>query len=694
MDKVDSVEAPDGAPALVTKILARIKADLARWKSDFDRMREDQEFARQGATSEWVNNGCYVANLTHQHVRMKTAALYAKDPKAVARRRPRLDFAIWDESDQSLQTAMMVVQQAQQSIGMRLVEPEALLENAEVAEAQSLLADFQQGMTARRNAKKIGKTLEVLLAYFMNEQPPLGFKHAMKELVSRALINSVGYIEINFKREYENQLSLDERAPDTPERARWLYEQAQGMAEGVAGSMADTALDGSRDEAKNAELMYSAQSLADNEPIIAQEGLVFDFPASTQVIPDCECKSLSGFKGGRWLTISYSYSCEEVEKKFNVKLGSSQREHELNDNSDRGESADRADRRNVTVFKHYDKVAGLVYYVTEGHPAFLREPAAPDVYVEQFWPVFALAPNETEHEEELFPLSDVRLIRDMQHDYNQSRQGQREHRSAARPRFVASKHSGLSDEDKGALALAEPFSVTEINIGENQKIQDVFQRLPMPSVDPNLYETGQNFTDIQLVTGSQEAQFGAVAKATATESSIAEGARMAGVGLAVDDLDLFLTSVTRAAGQIMLQELSRQTVRKIAGPGAFWPELGLSEIAQEIRLEIEAGSSGKPNAAAELQNWERMLPFLIQMPGVQPHWLARETIRRLDDKLDLTEAIADNLPSIVAQNGLTQPTPADPNDNPAAQGHQGFNNGPSAPSGPAGTLPPGGNNQV
>jgi hypothetical protein len=37
-----------------------------------------------------------------------------------------------------------------------------------------------------------------------------------------------------------------------------------------------------------------------------------------------------------------------------------------------------------------------------------------------------------------------------------------------------------------------------------------------------------------------------------------------------------------------------------------------------------------------------MLPMLIQLPGVNQVWLARETLRRLDDRLDLTEAIAAN----------------------------------------------------
>ena len=218
----------------------------------------------------------------------------------------------------------------------------------------------------------------------------------------------------------------------------------------------------------------------------------------------------------------------------------------------------------------------------------------------------------------------------------------------------------------------------------------------MPGVDPNLYDTNEVMTDIQMVGGSQEANYGGVAKATATESAIAASATAAADNTGVDDLDAFLTRVARAAGQIMLQEMSADVVKKIVGVGAVWPEgMGLAEIAEEIYLEIEAGSSGKPNQAAEIKNWQMMLPFMVQMPGISPAWIARQTIRRLDDKADLTEALMSGVPSIVAQNQQAQPSPADPGADPSAQGAEGANNGPGAPAEQQpGSDPAFGSNQV
>jgi hypothetical protein len=44
-----------------------------------------------------------------------------------------------------------------------------------------------------------------------------------------------------------------------------------------------------------------------------------------------------------------------------------------------------------------------------------------------------------------------------------------------------------------------------------------------------------------------------------------------------------------------------------------WPHLSLADIADELFLEVEAGSTGKPNQAIEINNWKKMLPFLIQL---------------------------------------------------------------------------------
>jgi hypothetical protein len=681
---------PDEAEKkLVGKLTKRILADRSHHKKAFERMREDMEIARRGAPKGWPESS-YVANITGRHINQKTAALYAKNPKAVARRRERLDFRIWDEDNQSLmmalQTAMTAPPPAMQvdpmsGMAMPIVDPL-------VQQAQALIQDYQQGMMRRQQVEKIGKTLELLYDYFMKEQTPVDFKTSMKQLVRRAGTCCVGYLKLGFQREFDKDPTVTERLADFQQQLLYIQQLEKDSQEG----------DPEKRMVKQRELELAVKSLQEQEYVLIREGLVFDFPDSTRVIPDKMTRNLTGFVGARWLTVEYLYTHEEVERIFgvNLKAGCATYSDDGSIRTDPEQSTmkfgdDDEDDGMVCVWEHYDRQAGLVYILADGHHGFLKEPGAPDIYVEDFWPVFALTFNEVENPKHLFPPSDVRLMLDMQNEYNRSRQGKREHRIAARPRF-AILAGALDDDGKIKLRDAGPFEAVELNLSAvDNDISKAIQSIQIPGVDPNLYDTNEIMSDIQYVVGSQEATFGSTAGATATESGIAESSRVASVDSSVDDLDAFLTRVARAAGQVLLREMSQEQVIKIAGEGALWPQMTLEDIATELYLEIEAGSSGKPNQVQEIRNWKEMLPFLIQMPGIDNVEMAKETLRRLDDKLDLTRLIKPDAMAIVAMNRMSGATPA-PGAMPEDQGGAGADNT-SVPGGPTGSVAPGGNNQ-
>ena len=170
---------------------------------------------------------------------------------------------------------------------------------------------------------------------------------------------------------------------------------------------------------------------------------------------------------------------------------------------------------------------------------------------------------------------------------------------------------------------------------------------------------------------------GGTGSSTATEVSVAESSRQTAMGSNVDDLDEFLSDLSKSSGQILLTMMDPSSAQKIAGQGASWPTLTAQEIADNLMLEIQAGSSGRPNKAAEIANFERLAPTLLQIPGIDPAWMAKEAIRRMDDSIDLTDVIKGALPSIVAQNAAKENTNMQ-----AAQGNAPA--GPSAPPAPAG----------
>jgi hypothetical protein len=161
--------------------------------------------------------------------------------------------------------------------------------------------------------------------------------------------------------------------------------------------------------------------------------------------------------------------------------------------------------------------------------------------------------------------------------------------------------------------------------------------------------------DILTVVGTQEANLGPTSNATATEVSVAESARLTSTGMAVDAIDGLLSELARAGGEILLMEMSPDTVSKIVGPGASWPTLDRETIKEQIVLEVQAASSGRPNRNLEMANFTQIAPILMQIPGVSAKFMAKEAVKRLDDRLDLEEAFAEGLPPVQQQGPMPQP---------------------------------------
>lgn len=352
------------------------------------------------------------------------------------------------------------------------------------------------------------------------------------------------------------------------------------------------------------------------------------------------------------------------------------------------------DAKCCAVYEIYSRKDGLVYVLCDGYPDFLREPAAPTTYTDRFWPWFPLTFNDVDHEEDIYPPSDVSLIRDMQMEFNRARQGLREHRKAARPKTIVA--GGMVDqEDLDKLENHPDNAVIELNgLQPGQKVDDLLQSFRGPPIDPNLYEVEQLYSDILRTTGVQEANLGGTNRSTATQTQVAEASRTTAMGSNIDDLDDLMTQLSRTGGQILLQELDPDRVKSLVGPGAVWPQMTKQQIVDEIWLEIEAGSTGRPNQAQEIANAERLVPILLQIPGINPEWLAKELIRRLDDRLDLSQAFKSMLPSIMAMNGMARGAgqgigdgASAPGNAPAMQGGAGANNAPRAPA-PGGQRPP------
>lgn len=661
----EDTEIPESRKALVKALLSGVEVAKRHWKPVFDQMIKDQDFARGKQWEELAaglnSEDNYTANLVQRHIQTRVAALYAKNPKVEAKRRERMDYVVWDGEPATITKAE---KQMQAAVEMGMEADPTLL---------AILQDFHRVQMHREQMTRVAKTMELLYEYFVSEQVR-PFKKEMKRVVRRVLTNGVAFVKLGFQRVMRLDPEVERQIGDAAAELARLERLAREFSAGDFDEMC----------AEYNRLQNMIKALQAKEQVIAREGLVFEYPKSTAIIPDVKCRSLDGFVGCDWVAEEFFLSVNEIKEVYDVDIGSNFKAYQRIEPGsakftalqDAQTEPSRPGESFACVYVIYHKRDGLVYTVCEGYPDFLAEPAAPDFTLERFWPIYTLMFNECEHDEQVYPPSDVTLIRSMQHEYNRSRQAKREHRRANRPKtYVAAGKLGEADIDK--LITHPANAVIELEgLQPGEKIEDVLQPHKPPPIDPALYDTKDTFDDILRVVGTQEANFGGTSAATATESSIAESSRLSSLQSNVDDLDEFLSEIARGGGQICLQLCSTQTVKRVVGPGAAWPNLSRQEVAEELYLEIKAGSSGRPNQAQAIQNFERLAPWLVQIPGIDPQFLASEALHRLDDKLDLSRALAPAMPSILAMNGAKQALPGPPDEQPEQQGAEGAVNAP------------------
>jgi hypothetical protein len=686
-------DVPREETAFVQHLVENVNHAKKHFEADFNRIRRDMNFAAglQHADQDSYDDERYRVNITLRHIRVRTAQLYAKNPKALYRRKRRLDFAVWDETPESLMMAQGAMQQAMAATmpapppdpmtGVAMPPP-PMPDDATLMQAQAILADHQKGMMHRAQMERVGKTLEILWDYFIDEPTP-NTKMQMKAMVRRAITCGVGYTKLRYQ-------GLMQLSPDSGASIADLTQQLAAIERLRARVLNPDAYAEIDHEAER--LRQALMSLQETEQVMAREGPMLDFPRTLAIIPDPNTRSLRGWVGTGWIAEEFVLPAEAVQELYSVDLKAMAAQATRDGHQPRVTM--RENCPHIRLWQVHHKETRRLYTVADGWPAFLEKPRAPDVDVEQFFPYYALTLNDIEHDKRIYPPSDVELIRPVQQEYNRTGESKRQHRIASRPLYV-SPNGAFDKEDKRSLAGYEAHDVIVLNgLKEGQNVGELLQPVLKVPMDPMVYETETLFMDVQRVTGSQAANLGGTTGDSATEVSVAEASRVGAVGSDTDEIDETLNDIARDFGQVCLARLPVQTVQAIAGPGAVWPDFSRGEIMAEVSLSVEAGSSGRPNRDRDLANLERAMPYILQIPGVKPEKLARYALQVLDDRLDVNDWIDAALPSITSLNRGPASGPGG-SAAPDQQGAAGADNAPSTQARPPGAQPaygPSGNN--
>jgi hypothetical protein len=643
----DPPDVPLERADLVKDWLQRIEEAQTHWKDIFAEMRDSSKFS---AGRQWPGQkkkeDRYVANITLRHINQRVSSIYAKNPRVRAERMEKIWYQTWDGTKEMLDQANMAVAVAQGEPNTVAAISQGLMPapTMDPAMAQQVVAEAASIAQQKQLNTKIGRTLELVAQYSLDAPQPR-FKIQAKQLVRRVLTCKTGYIKLGYQRIMEPTPDVDAKIKDATDRILHL--------ESLAADLADDVITAQSKEAE--ELKLNLAALQAQPEIVLQEGVMFGFPKAWSIIVDPNCTQLKGFVGAEWIAELYIFNKRQVQKIYGIDVGTQFSAYKLDGRVET--KAKRESSSYCSVYEVYDLVGQISFTVIAGYPDFAKAPGEPDVFLEQFHPYFSLSFNDTEDCDSIFPPSDVELIKPMALEYNRAREGLREHRYANRPATVAAK--GVLEESVKEDFASHPFNaLIETNLSKSDDINKVLVPKPTVPIDPNAYDTEHVFMDTQRVVGGQSADFGGTSSASATEVSVADASRVSTLQSNIDDLDEFLTDVMRAMGQILFLEMAKGKALEIAGPGGAWPEMDRIAVAKELILSVKAGSSGRPNKAARLAAIEKLAPYLMQMPDIDPGKIASFMLQELDENIDIDDFKKEGQPSIVAMNAMSGPNQA------------------------------------
>ncbi len=201
------------------------------------------------------------------------------------------------------------------------------------------------------------------------------------------------------------------------------------------------------------------------------------------------------------------------------------------------------------------------------------------------WYRFAVAvPNRVPNE--IYGASDVELKRDIQHRIHRKRTDEEKSRNLSLPRGVYNKAAGVDEKEMVKLSNIPEGQMRGINFGTTQqKIEDLVMWLKYQHT-PEAFNTSQDERDMATMGALPTQSLGATGVANyATEVTVASQGAQVATKFRQDNLKRELEGMIEAIGEELLQELTVEEVRNIAGPFANWPEVYDEDEALQIVTE-------------------------------------------------------------------------------------------------------------
>ncbi len=306
----------------------------------------------------------------------------------------------------------------------------------------------------------------------------------------------------------------------------------------------------------------------------------------------------------------------------------------------------------LALWEIWDRTSNSVLTGIEGVGRWVKAPWNPPATT-RFYPFFLITTSEVDgqrHPQSLTTRS-MKLV----DEYDRIGSAEARHRRRTVPK-TAFNAGALPPGEADKLAAAGEQEMVPVNLTDPRRpLGEVLQPVTYAAIDVALYDRTRIVQEIERIWGVQEALGGAVnTPKTATEADIQQQGFNARTTGRRDVLEEALTDLAQYTVEIARRYMTVDEVQQIAGPDAMWPEYGgPDDVARLLNVDIRAGSSGKPNVAAERQSWSAMLPLLQQgivqigqLRGASQASIAdaleqllRATAEKAGDRLDIDQLI-------------------------------------------------------
>ncbi len=511
--------------------------------------------------------------------------------------------------------------------------------------------------TSYMQARKFAESLEIVTNHSLREGK---LKRRAKQMVRSAQTSRMGCVKIVMQRSFKEDPLIRSRIKDAQDNL--------ALMESLARQIVDEEGDKEEIEARRDQLEQLITALEQKVEVVKAVGVVIDHIDILHLRVDPDIPSMMDYTDSPWIAHYVDYDAEYLRQKFGVD------EKRLEGLTEfKHEEAKEEGTKLYRVWERWDEATNSVYTWLDGDKEWLKEPYVPQALGERWYPFFLFATHWMDGQK--WPVSDVELLKNLQEEYNETRDSERKVRKNSKAYLVA---DGTRADPTDVMKIERVGDVDVIVMKLNgESISTQLQQGVQPPYNPALYDTSAIRSDMEYAVNVSDAARGAVEDTkTLGEAEIVQSHMASRSNERLDELESVLTEIYQYVAEMLVLELDQSMAAEIAGEGVFWPEIDKETLFKNVAVDIKGGSTTKPDRAREQKQWTELLPQIMELvntimqmrqgtvdpntqqisPGVPDDqnpfvWLLEETLKRYDERISMDQILPGQQPQ---QNNVEQ----------------------------------------